>query len=116
MAERILTGLLSLALALPLGAAPALIDPTRPARPGEVVAGAQVSGTGERFVLTSILISDDRRHAVINDQVVSVGDRVDGARVTAIQPYAVRLAVAGGTLTVRLPGVDLQQRHAPEND
>ena len=41
-------------------------------------------------MLTAILVSDDRRVAVIDDAAVSVGDVLpDGARVSAIQPSKV---------------------------
>jgi len=56
-------------------------------------------------VLTAILISDDRRVAVIDDAAVSVGDVLrDGARVSAIQPDRVMVVEKNGqwrTLTLK---------------
>lgn len=55
-------------------------------------------------VLTAILVSDDRRVAVIDDAAVSVGDVLpDGARVSAIQPSKVFVVDSKGrfhTLTL----------------
>lgn len=55
-------------------------------------------------MLTAILVSDDRRVAVIDDAAVSVGDVLpDGARVSAIQPSKVFVVDSKGrfhTLTL----------------
>ena len=55
-------------------------------------------------VLTAILVSDDRRVAVIDEAAVSVGDVLsDGARVSAIQPSKVFVVDSKGrfhTLTL----------------
>jgi hypothetical protein len=59
---------------------------------------------GRSRVLTAILVSDDRRVAVIDDQAVRVGDVLpDGARVSAIQPNRVFVVDSKGrwqTLTL----------------
>jgi hypothetical protein len=48
------------------------------------------SSANAGHVLTAILVSDDRRVAVIDEAAVSVGDVLsDGARVSAIQPSKV---------------------------
>jgi MSHA biogenesis protein MshK len=98
-----------LALGATARAAPPLVDPTRPPALGDpALAGAEAAATGgERFVLSSVLVAGERRVAVVNDRVVSIGDVVDGARVTAIKPYAVTLALDAERLTVTLPGVAL---------
>jgi hypothetical protein len=50
------------------------------------------SGTPRGRVLSAILVADDRRVAVIDDEVVGTGDVLpDGARVSAIQPNKVFL-------------------------
>lgn len=60
------------------------------------------SGGGRR--LTAILVADERRVAVIDDAMVSVGDVLrDGARVAAIQPDRVFVVDKNGrwrTLTL----------------
>jgi hypothetical protein len=57
------------------GVAPSALIPTVPSSPAE------------RNRLTAILVADDRRVAVVDDAMVSVGDVLpDGARVSAIQP------------------------------
>ncbi len=85
------------------GVAPAvpLDDPTRPP-------AAQSSETHEvvhepiRWMLNSTLVSAQRRTAVINDRVVGVGEKINGARVMEILPMAVRLRYDGRELTLVL--------------
>jgi MSHA biogenesis protein MshK len=76
-----------------------LADPTRPATgAGSVPAPAEEGA----FVLQSTLISPARRVAVINGRSYTVGERVDGARILAIEPYAVQLDAADGRRMLRL--------------
>lgn len=49
-----------------------------------------------RWVVTAIVLTDARRMAVVNDQVVEVGSTVSGARVVEIQSDRVVLQEAGG--------------------
>ena len=62
------------------------------------------TSAGRSRVLTAILVSDDRQVAVIDDEVVRVGDVLpDGARVSAIQPNKVFVVDSKGrwqTLTL----------------
>jgi hypothetical protein len=62
------------------------------------------TSAGGAHVLTAILVADDRRVAVIDDEAVRVGDVLpDGARVTAIQPNRVFVVDSKGrfqTLTL----------------
>ncbi|MCP3176604.1 MAG: hypothetical protein AB7F21_02640 [Desulfuromonadales bacterium] len=94
----LLCGLFLLTAAAGLCAEP-LRDPTRPPRvlaapaPAERTTGWQVS---------SILISPGRRVATVNGQAVQVGDRIAGARVTAIAADSVRLRKENKEFTVRL--------------
>ena len=70
----------------------AMEDPTRP--PTAKATSTYVPGKkskGPRWTLHSTLVSSDRRTAVINNRVVSQGDRINGATVVSIQPLAVRL-------------------------
>ena len=76
-------------------------DPTRP--PGMSAATSSVKGAGSkgpRWVLRSTLVSPGRRTAVINDRVVSKGDRVNGATVVEIQPLTVRLRARDREVTL----------------
>lgn len=71
-------------------------DPTRPPTPAEVDAwfhGGTVAENDIRtdFQLQSILLSPQRRVAVINGRRVTVGDHVDGAEVRAIDAGRVEL-------------------------
>jgi hypothetical protein len=117
VADRALIAALIAATAWPPAApaAPPLTDPTRPDLATAAAAAADGLPTADSgYALTSVLISDDRRLAVINDHVVGVGDSVDGARVLAIRPYAVTLAVAAERITVELPGIALDARGREE--
>jgi MSHA biogenesis protein MshK len=84
-----------------LAHADALVDPTRPPmsvhKPGvvrEVAMAAQV---------TAIFNSDERRVAVLNGQVVKVGDRVGDITVQEINADGVRYLRAGRVEFARLP-------------
>lgn len=77
-----------------------LVDPTRPS-----YIGATQQQTGPRapsWQVESIIVSPTRRLAVINGRVVGVGDRVNGAKVTEILPYEVRLEYQGEVRRVSL--------------
>jgi MSHA biogenesis protein MshK len=76
-----------------------LVDPTRPALG---VGAVSAPADGGALTLQSTLISPRRRVAVINGRSYTVGERVDGARILAIEPYAVRLDTAQGGRTLRL--------------
>jgi len=78
-----------------------LEDPTRP--PTVDVKRTTVMSTVSkrtRWTLSSTLVSSGRRTAVINDQVVSKGDRINGATVVSIQPSTVRLRNRGREVTL----------------
>lgn len=70
--------------------AASLPDPTRP--PQRFIAPAASSPVvTDSWQLGSILIAPQRRVAVINGRPLSVGDKVGGAKVVAIEPGQVRL-------------------------
>lgn len=71
-----------------------VIDPTRPP---DIVASARPHAA-TRFNLTAILISPDRRLAVINGVALRVGASLAGATVLGIGPDAVRLRLPSGHL------------------
>jgi len=74
-----------------MSAQAALNDPTKPPTAHAKVYVSKKKDKRQRWVLSSTLVSAQRRTAVINDRVVAVGDHVNGARVVSIQPSAVRL-------------------------
>lgn len=91
--------------------AQALRDPTRP--PGaagvRISPGEPVAPTGG-LRLQSILISPERRAAIISGQVVRLGEAVQGHRLVAIGEGEVVLRMGGKSRTLRLfPAVDLRQ-------
>jgi MSHA biogenesis protein MshK len=88
--------------------AQALRDPTRP--PGVSVARG-VSGVASRgdLVLQSVLISPERRAAIISGRVVRPGETVDGYRLIAIGAGEAVLRKDGQSRTLQLyPAVDLR--------
>ena len=72
-------------------------DPTRPytARP-------TYASVPSRFKVNAIIVSDDRRLAIVNGRRVGVGDSVGGATVTAIKKHELTLDVGGEARTLRL--------------
>lgn len=73
----------------------ALADPTRPPSPAEIRAWFDRDNDRDeqriRWRLQSVLLSEQRRVAIINNQRVGVDDRIGPARVTAIEPGRVVL-------------------------
>ena len=75
-----------------------LVDPSRPSSQGAVSTVVHQGG----LVLQSTFVSPSQRVAVISGQRLAVGDRVQGATVTDIQPYQVTLQRAGRDIALRL--------------
>ena len=111
MRTRFRTRFIVAALALGSGAAAwgqGLLDPTRPpqawldAQPK--VAGAAAGAELEEAVpqLQSLVIGPSRRYAIIEGQLVGVGDTFKDARVVAVRPTEVVLRSERGTQTLRL--------------
>jgi len=53
---------------------------------------------GKPFVLNGIFFSGDEGYALINNQIVKMGDTVDGARVSRITADEVELKSSGNTI------------------
>ena len=72
-------------------------DPTRPytARP-------TYASVPSQFRVNAIIVSDDRRLAIVNGRRVGVGDSVGGATVTTITKHELTLDVDGEVRTLRL--------------
>ena len=49
----------------------------------------------QQWVLSSILYSSQRKHAIINNQLVKQGEMVQGARLIRLTPHSARLRVKG---------------------
>lgn len=83
-----------------------LVDPTAPlfAPTGDTTGGELLPALAGfvRFELSSILIREDDRVAVVNAQRVRVGDSIGSARVTAIDPGSVTIRVDGEQQTLQL--------------
>jgi hypothetical protein len=70
-------------------------DISDPMRPGFREPGGVQRASGARWVVTGILISPERRLAMINDRLIGIGENVDGARVKTIRGNGVELDVNG---------------------
>jgi hypothetical protein len=93
--------ILGLGLAVAQAAAQALVDPTRPSD----VAEMDVPAVSRGPLLQSVLISTERRYAVIDGQQVGLGARIGAARVVRITESEVTLEGASGRTTLKLfPG------------
>ena len=82
-----------------------LRDPTRPyaAAPIAEPTGARAIAKATGFNVTTILVSEKRRVAIVNGKRVSEGDQVDGATVVKILADRLRLDLDGKEFTTRLP-------------
>ena len=89
MCKWILPILTTLLLMLP-AVASEFKDPTRPAGIKTVYSSSNKDRV-RSWKLTSTLISSDRRHAIINGRLVSIGQTINKAKVIAIQPNEVEL-------------------------
>lgn len=105
-ASAALAGLLAGA---PARAQEALADPTAPpaAIAGELAA-APAAAT-RALQLQSVLISGERRVAVIDGERVQVGDRVSGFEVAAIESNLVWLESAAGAIRLPLRRTQVKQ-------
>ncbi len=100
MRERLqITALLALLVAAPgtSAADETLRDPTRPYKPhAHGIAGSP------RYTVNTIIVSSERKVAIVNGQRVGVGGTVDGATVIAIEEKALVLERNGKRITVKL--------------
>ena len=110
--QAIALGCVALLVTASVVAAP-LADPTAP--PGRVIKSraavpATLSPTNTpAWVLVSTLIAPHRRSAVINQQVVAVGERVEGAVVTEITSTSVTLRFENQDIVLRLKDYRIKQ-------
>ena len=81
--------------------AQALRDPTRPP-PAESARGAAGRIEQSGWVLQSVLISPERRYAIINGEVVKLGGSIAGAELVAVAEERVTLRTREGLRIVHL--------------
>ncbi len=79
-----------------------LDDPTRPPGYRLALPGGKHAAVTTRYIVSAIRLSSNRRSAVINDRLVETGEKINGAKVIAIYPSAVKLKKQGKIFTVRL--------------
>lgn len=96
----ILLALICVAVASTPASAQALRDPTRP--PGAGAKGTSQKPESSGWRLQSVLISPERRYAIINGEVVAVGGAVSGAQLLAVAPEQVTLRTGAGVRIVQL--------------
>lgn len=89
------------------GAAPELRDPLKPA--GHRTPAAAALDTS-RWVLSSTLVADGRRVAIINGRVAAPGDTVDGALVQVVERRHAILLVGANRFTIRSNTPRVQKR------
>ena len=96
-----------------------LRDPTRP--PGGATVPAKKTNSGkarshEGMVLQTVLVSSDRRRAVISGRLMAVGERIGSYRLQEIRDSEVVMKGPGGTRTLRLfPSVTKVDADLPDN-
>ena len=82
-------------------AAQALRDPTRPP-PVASAKGAPARIEQPGWILQSVLISPERRYAIINGEVVQLGGSIEGAELVAVAEERVTLRTREGLRIVHL--------------
>jgi len=74
-----------------------LRDPTRPYSPA-----ARVAASAPRYTVNAIIVSPERKVAIVNGQRVGIGGTVDGATVISIEKDQLVLERDGKQTTVSL--------------
>jgi MSHA biogenesis protein MshK len=80
--------------------AQALRDPTRP--PAASAKGVAGKTEQSEWILQSVLISPERRYAIINGEVVALGGSIAGAELVAVAAERVTLRTQEGLRIVHL--------------
>ena len=62
----------------------------------------------KNWVLSSTLVASDRRTAVINDKVLSLGEKINGSKLIDIQSGKVKLLAKGKTRTLEIIKKDVK--------
>ena len=95
--------------ALPLGA-DELIDPTRPPHTEKAGASTKGGASPRGWTLQSTLVAPRRRVALINGELVSEGDSIDGAGVLEIREHDVLIQTPSGRRVLQLLPDILEER------
>jgi hypothetical protein len=82
-------------------------DPMRPPQSGAAVTPRNVGDP--RWQVTGILVSSGRKVAMINNRLLGVGEKVDGARVRNIYGNSVELDIDGQLVVLRPVAALLRQ-------
>lgn len=89
-----------------------LVDPMQPPAVPPAPAATEVSAVKPgAWRLGAIKIEPGRRSAMINGRIVAEGEEIDGARVVAIAPREVEIAVGKETVSLSLLPHDI--KHHP---
>lgn len=80
--------------------AQALRDPTRPPAGSAKAATGRIEQSG--WILQSVLISPERRYAIINGEIVPIGGSIEGAELVAVTAERVTLRTREGLRVVNL--------------
>jgi MSHA biogenesis protein MshK len=80
--------------------AQALRDPTRPPAASAIGVAGKTEQSG--WILQSVLISPERRYAIINGEVVPLGGSIAGAELVAVAAERVTLRTRDGLRVVHL--------------
>lgn len=109
--NKLALALLALALLVIVKAVPAaeLADPTRPTYVQSDDA-AQAENVRKKYRLSSILVGEQRKLAVINGQRVREGDRVGNAKVTRISRSSVTLLIQDAAVSIALSAHDIKNQ------
>lgn len=89
-------------VALATGLAADTLPITDPTRPPHGFAATAAKPLRDELLLYSTQVSDSKRTAVVNRRIVTVGSRVAGAVVTAIEQGRVTLRRGSETIVLRL--------------
>ena len=88
----------------------ALTDPMQPPAYRNKAVAVNKSAKA-RWNLTSTLIGQHRRLATINGQTLTVGKKVNGAKIVDIQPAVVTLLYGGRSIVLNLIPSAVKRRH-----
>jgi MSHA biogenesis protein MshK len=91
IAARVLSILTAVAASAAAAAQAVLLDPTRPPAPASAPEGTTPAGAQSTHRLQSVLISPQRKLAVIDGRTVALGGRIGDALVVAITETGVTL-------------------------
>ena len=85
-----------------------LRDPTRPSYISNETA-SYLAEVQNRYELSSVLVGDNRRSAVINGKRVTEGDWIDSARVEKIGKSGVTIKVQNTEIKLALSAYDIKK-------